>query len=153
MPNENNSPDNRKPWFKLWSREYLEGSLRFDLTPEERSVWADFLCLANESRTRGVIQANNQMAYPNSWIADRLNIPLGLLERCLKKFTEQKRIKIAKTGITICNFNYYNSSKKKGRGRPSKQQDNRYDGQEYDNVVASSPEDVKRVRDLRSLDR
>lgn len=110
-----------KPWFKKYSKEWLGGSIRFDCTPEERSVFDDFLCMANESRTRGVIQANDETPYPHPWLASKLNISLELLERCITKFTEQQRIRENKHGILVLNFSYWQGLDTRKRGRPSKQ--------------------------------
>lgn len=120
MPGRN-GPTNSKPWFKKWSHEWLTGSIRFDCTPAERSVFDDLMCLANESRNRGVVQANPTTPYPHTWMAQALNIPLQFLEECLQKFAEQGRIKEDATGITILNFRYYNDDTEvRGRGRPPK---------------------------------
>lgn len=122
MPEQRDSKQDyvRLPWFKLFSREWLQGSLRVQNTLEERGLWADLLAMANESRNRGIIQANVDIAYPHIYLAQTLNVPLRTLERCLKKFAEQKRIEENGTGITILNFNYYQEIGKKERGRPSK---------------------------------
>jgi len=108
------------PWFKKYSKGWLGGSIRFDCTPEERSVFDDLLCLANESRTRGVIQANNNIPYPHPWLAAKLNISLELLERCILKFTEQDRIVENEHGIELVSFNYYQGLDTRRRGRPTK---------------------------------
>jgi len=122
------------PWFKKYSKEWLSGSIRFDCSPAERSVFDDFLCLGNESRTRGVIQANDETPYPHSYLASMLNIPLELLESCIKKFTEQDRIRENKTGIVVLNFDYWQGLNTRRRGRPSKASQNR--------IQELSPEDV-----------
>jgi len=111
----------RHPWFKKYSREWLEGSIRFDCTPDERSVFDDFLSLANESRNRGIIQANDETPYPHSWLAAKLNVPLELLERCILKFTEQQRVIENEHGILVVNFSYWQGLDTRRRGRPTKQ--------------------------------
>jgi hypothetical protein len=121
-------PENKPvflPWLRLWSREWLEGSLRFDCTAAERGIWADLLAMANQSRRRGIIQANPSTAYPHEWIADRLCIPLQELEESLVKFKKSGRIEENGTGITIINFSYYNPpSTGTGKvGRPPKHKD------------------------------
>lgn len=120
MSERPDSYDN-KPWFKKYSREWLEGSIRFDCTAEERSVFDDFMAMANESRNRGVIQANDDTPYPHPWIAAKLNISLELLERCIVKFLEQERITENKHGIVVLNFSYWQGLNTRSRGRPSKQ--------------------------------
>ena len=111
----------RMPFLKLYSREWLHGSLRVQNDAAERGVWADFLALANESRNRGVIQANDETPYPHSYLAASLNIPLELLDRCILKFTEQERISENEQGILIINFKYWQGLDTRRRGRPSKQ--------------------------------
>ena len=121
MPRKTDSYE-RKPWVKIFTRESLEGSLRFECEPDERGVWWDLIFMANESRNRGIIQANDNTPYPHSWIAQKLVISLELLERSLKKFTEQKRIHENETGILILNFAYWQGLNTRKRGRPSKQE-------------------------------
>ena len=111
----------RMPFLKLYSREWLHGSLRVENDAAERGVWTDFLALGNESRNRGVIQANDETPYPHSYLAAVLNIPLELLEHCIQKFTEQERIKENTHGIEIINFGYWQGLDTRRRGRPSKQ--------------------------------
>ena len=110
----------RMPFLKLYSREWLQGSLRVQNDSAERGVWADFLALANESRNRGVIQANNETPYPHSYLASVLNIPQELLERCILKFTQQERIYESEVGIVVLNFSYWQGLDTRRRGRPSK---------------------------------
>lgn len=122
-----NRPDSYEynPWFKLYSAGVLGGSLRFDCTPEERSVFVDFLCLANESRNRGWIQASKESSYPRTWLANHLNIDMELLERCLLKFEDQGRITNDERGIFLTSFSYYQGLNTRKRGRPTKNPDHR----------------------------
>jgi len=120
-----------KPWLKLWSRQWLDGSLRF-LTLEERGLWADLLAMANESRNRGVIQANSDMPYPHSWIATKLNVPLGVFERILTKFKDEERVSENNTGIIVINFAYYQDMLARKRGRPRKHPSEQLDFHYYD---------------------
>jgi len=111
----------RMPFLKLYSREWLQGSLRVQNDAAERGVWTDFLALGNESRNRGVIQANDETPYPHHYLAALLNIPLELLDHCILKFTEQDRIAENSHGILITNFSYWQGLDTRRRGRPSKQ--------------------------------
>jgi hypothetical protein len=54
-----------------------------------------------------MIQANPTTAYPHSWLANKLNIPLELLEATLVVCKEQGRISENSTGIKILNFDLY----------------------------------------------
>jgi len=100
-------PNERKPWLKLWSREWLEGSIRFDCDSKERGIFTDLLALANESVNRGIIQVNEITPFPHSWLASKLNIPLEEFENTLNKFTKQERIRETEFGIEIINFKFY----------------------------------------------
>ena len=97
----------RPLWIKLWTEEWLDGSIREQLTPEERSVWADLLALAGRSRHPGLIQAGNDTPYSCSYLASRFVISEELLERTLGKCEMQGRIKQDGKGITIVNWEKY----------------------------------------------
>lgn len=107
---------------KFYTKNWIHGSIRLDCSPEERSVFADLMALANESRNRGTIQANPTTPYPHEYLAKMLNIPLPLLDHCLKKFEIQERIHENETGIKVLTFGYYNPPPNKTgiRGRPPK---------------------------------
>jgi len=96
-------------WIKVWVQESLTGTVRFDFTPAERSVWYDLLILAGNCRLEGIIAAGASKPYPHTWIAGTLNIPIELLEVTLKKCEESERIKENKDGIHILNWGKYQS--------------------------------------------
>ena len=98
-----------KKWIKLWTRECLSGTIRFEFTPAERGVWYDLLVLAGDCRQEGVIAAGNGVPYPHVWIAGTLNIPLKLLERVIKRCQETDRIMEDNKGIHIINWARYQS--------------------------------------------
>ena len=111
-------------WLKLWTRGWLEGSIRFDLTPAQRSVFIDLCALARESRNPPWVQANETTAYPHSWLANKLNIPLDLLETTLQSCKVQQRISENDTGIKVLKFEHYQAGKlgnleEKGRQIPN----------------------------------
>ena len=96
-------------WIKIWSNEWLKGSIRFDFTSEERGVWADLLALAGNCRQDGLISANETTPYPHSYIAGILNIPEALLEQVLDKCVKSDRISENSHGIAITNWAKYQS--------------------------------------------
>lgn len=119
---QRNEPWAYQPWMKFYTRNWIMGSIRTDCTPEERSIFTDLMAMANESRDRGVIQANPTTPYQHSRLAEILNVTEELLERSLQKFTTQGRIHENSVGITITNFKFYNPPAVHTgvRGRPSK---------------------------------
>jgi hypothetical protein len=146
-----------KPWFKFWSRDWLEGSIRFECTAAERGIFTDLLAMANESRNRGIIQMNETMPYPHSWIASILNIPIDTFEAALEKLKAQERIEETSFGLKITNFAFYQREFTKP-GRPprmmkspeKKEPDSKkYTEGRYGQAVCQTPEDIERIRNIR----
>ena len=83
------------PYFRLYSKGWLEGSIRQQLTIEERSVFADLLAFANECRERGVIARAPGIPFPRQYLADRFGVSLELLnstiEKCSKDSNDPER--------------------------------------------------------------
>ncbi len=98
-----------KKWIKLWVAESLRGTIRFDLTSEERGVWFDLLAMAADGRHDGFIAPNNEHGYPDSWIAATLNISLKLLKRVITMCEETNRIERTPLGLHIINWSKYQS--------------------------------------------
>ena len=98
----------RRPlWIKLWTEEWLDGSIREQLSPDERSVWADLLALAGRSRCPGLVQAGNDTPYSNSYLASRFQVSEELIKRTLEKCGKQCRLKQNEKGIHILNWDKY----------------------------------------------
>lgn len=99
----------RRPWIKLYPIDCLDGSIRYQLEADERSVWYDLLNFSAICAIPGSISDKDSRPYPHSFLANRLNIPLELFERALKKCIEEGRIKEDETGIHIVNWHAYQS--------------------------------------------
>lgn len=97
----------RPSWIKLWTEEWLDGSVRAELEPDERGIFIDLLALAGRSRQPGVIQRNPNTPFSHSAIAARLQAPVELLERALTKCIAQDRLNENSDGIHVVNWNYY----------------------------------------------
>lgn len=96
-------------YVKLFVREWLYGTIRFDFEPEERGVFADLLAMAAVMRTKGLISAGKGMPFPRRWIAGTLNISEDLLDRVIEKGKEVDRISEDGDGILIVNWKVYQS--------------------------------------------
>jgi hypothetical protein len=109
--------------FLINSKHWLSGSIRIQLTPAERSVWADLLALANESRERGVICRAKGLPYSMEYLATYLSIDIELLQstidKCLLDYNaddDKTRISIDEYGcIVINNWNRYQVDEKRWR--------------------------------------
>ena len=99
----------RRTWVKMWVNECLEGSIRFDFSPAERSIWYDLILMAGRCRVPGIISANSNTPYPHSYIAGLLNVPIDLFENTLKKCEASGRVKETKAGIELINWEHYQS--------------------------------------------
>lgn len=100
-----------RDWIKLWVKESLIGTIREDLTSEERGMWYDFLLLAGNSRIPGIICANESTPLPVKRIAGILNVSEQLVEQSIQKFTKSGRIAIDKQGVIhIVNWAKYQYS-------------------------------------------
>ncbi len=98
-----------RTWIKLHVNGMLNGSVRYQLSPAQRSVWVDLLALAAIGPVPGIIADNDQRPYPESFIANRLNLPLSLLKSTLDQCKQEGRIKISEQGIIITHWAEYQS--------------------------------------------
>jgi hypothetical protein len=104
--------------FFINSKGWLTGSIRQQLTPAERSVWADLLAMANESRFRGVVCRAKGIPYPREYLASYLDIPVELLNSTIEKCSRDEnaedlntRIMFDEVGcIVITNWDKYQIS-------------------------------------------
>ncbi len=101
--------DSRRRWIKLYCHRCLDGSIRYQLDAAERGVWYDLLNFTGVCLSGGSICDNDHRAYPHSFIANRLNISLELLETTLQKCQEEGRLTDDEHGIHITNWKAYQS--------------------------------------------
>jgi len=100
----------RRAWVKLFITGWLHGSIRWQLEAEERSVWADLICMAGECGQGGLIADSDGCPLPWSFIANRLNIPEELLERTIAKCKHEERLETCPDDtLKITNWSAYQS--------------------------------------------
>jgi len=98
----------KRKWIKLFIDECLTGTIREDLSSEERGVWYDFLLLAGRNRPPGAVSANETTAISPRRLASLLNISVQLLARATRKFLDSGRIIMDGAGIIhIVNWDKY----------------------------------------------
>lgn len=101
-------------WYnKIDSYRWINGSIRQDLFPDERSVWADFLALAGLTREprRGWIERSEGIGYPKNVLLSMLNITEDLFDRTVEKCVKEGRLLIEKDkdgNVVMCINNWLN---------------------------------------------
>ena len=98
-----------RKWIKLYCYERLHGSVSYQLTEAEQSIWDKLLCMAGLSSIEGVISDNDGRAHPHDWIAQELHTTEKLLESTLSKCKVEGRITKDEHGIHITNWTKYQS--------------------------------------------
>ena len=99
----------KRRWFKLHANECLNGSIRWQLTAEERGVWYDLLVFSAVCSNTGMISDRDGNPFPLSFIANRLNISQELLETTISKCRDEGRLTVTDGVIQISNWNKYQS--------------------------------------------
>lgn len=99
----------RRPWIKLYPIDCLDGSIRYQLEADERGVWYDLLNFSAICAQPGTIADKDRRPFPSSFISNRLNIPLELLEATLKKCVDEGRIQDNGGVLVITNWGAYQS--------------------------------------------
>jgi hypothetical protein len=94
---------------KLYLTGWLHGSIRWQLEPDERGVWADLICLAGECGKAGRICDNDGKPYPLKYISSMLNIPEKLLMQTIDKCKAEDRISQDDGILAITNWKVYQS--------------------------------------------
>lgn len=97
-------------WFKLHTYGWLNGSIRMQLTPAERGIWADLLAMASESKVRGTVCASKNLPYTREYIAAKLIVNLEELNSTIEKCCADQnaedgecRMKVDEYGCLVIN--------------------------------------------------
>jgi len=126
-------------WIKINVNGWLHGSIRWQLEPAERGVWADLIVMAGQCMQGGKICDNDGRGYPKSFIASQLNISEELLIETIDKCKVEGRITDEEEVITITNWAAYQSEyerQKKYRGKGENDKDpNRFIEGPYGHMV------------------
>ena len=99
----------KRRWFKLYPNECINGSIRYQLSPAERSVWYDLLAFSAICSNTGLIADRDGKPLPHAFIANRFYVPEELFESAFKLCIEEGRITEDEAGIHITNWAKYQS--------------------------------------------
>ena len=99
----------KKRWIKLHVTGWLHGSIRWQLTSEERGVWVDLMAWAGEIQKEGTICDNDGRALPRDFMANALNIKQILLDRVIAKCIHEGRLEDEDGVLVLTNYEVYQS--------------------------------------------
>ena len=112
----------RRAWVKVYITVWLHGSIRWQLTAEERSIWCDLICLAGECGKAGKIVDNDGKPYPPGYLAGMLFVPEELLEKTICKCVQDNRLTRDDGIISITNWDTYQSEYERQKRYRKRQQ-------------------------------
>lgn len=123
-----------RSWIKLWVNEWLTGTVRWQLTPQQRSIWADLLALAGRSRFPGIVcsgETNGVLdPFPMDYLCSVFRCAEPDVKDAFHLFVGQSRITINEAGvIQIVNWDKYQSEYQLKRQRRQYNEPRRSDGQ------------------------
>jgi hypothetical protein len=141
----------KRSWVKIWVTGWLHGSIRWQLLPDERGVWADLIVLAGECSQDGAICDNDSHPYPRDFIANQLNISQELLDRTIAKCRHEGRLVDNDDILHIVNWAAYQSEydRVKKYRRPKDDDPNRYLGGKFGHLVARTQDDIDQIKNSR----
>ncbi len=99
-------------YHRIDSYQWIHGSIRQDLTSEERGVWHDLLSLSALTREprRGYIERSKGIPYPKQVVVCLFNITEELYDRTVEKCVKEGRLQVFSDGtMYITNWEKYNN--------------------------------------------
>lgn len=105
-------------WRKSWIDENLDGSIRKDLNPAERSVWADLLDLCGKSRRWGVIERSQGIPWTARELAERFVTSEDVVSSTITKCLIEGRLALDNSGaLVVTNWGKYQANSRKPTDR------------------------------------
>lgn len=104
-----------RTWFKIYSENWLRGSIRQDPL-EVRAIFIDLLALANNSSfsDTGEVKFANGIGYTDEQLAGTMNIDVTLWIKAKKYLVKTERIIVSQHNeILVANWSKYQSEYKR----------------------------------------
>ena len=98
-----------RKWIKIFCYETLHGSVSYQLSEEEQSVWVKLLCFAGLCGNEGLIADHDLRPFPHAFIVHEIHTSTDVFASTLKKCKEEGRISEDGQGIRITNWAKYQS--------------------------------------------
>ena len=110
-------PRPRMPWFKVHTS-ILNSSFNYEFTLEEQAAFIKLLALAADMGGTGCIADGEGQPVPHDFIANRIHVPVAVLDSTIKKGERTNRLKENSTGLEIVKWKDYQSEY--NRQKPSR---------------------------------
>jgi hypothetical protein len=117
-----NPNQGKRPWVKLWTNEWLDGTTRYQMSDAQRAFWIDLLAMAGRSRFPGTVCAGRDgdrlVGYPLYRFASLMAGPQQIdIEGTLALFESTGKVKVTVTSegppklfaIELLNWKKYQS--------------------------------------------
>lgn len=99
----------KRRWYKVYPAEWINGSIRYQMSPSQRGVWIDLLSYSSLCSNTGDICDRDGRAFPLSFLANRFCISAKLLKTTLAVCEADGRVTQDDAGIHITNWAKYQS--------------------------------------------
>jgi len=131
-------PRGPRRWIKIFCYETLHGSVSYQLTEAEQSVWVKLLCFAGLCGNEGLIADHDLHPFPHAFIIHEIHTDVDVFEETLEKCKTEGRISEDGQGIRIVNWAKYQSEyerQKKYRGKEASQDPDKFVTGKYGHMV------------------
>lgn len=102
-------PRGPRRWIKIFCYETLHGSVSYQLSEAEQSVWVKLLCFAGLCGNEGLIADHDLRPFPHTFIIHEIHTDTDIFESTLEKCKSEGRISEDGQGIRIVNWAKYQS--------------------------------------------
>lgn len=118
-------PRRRMPWFKVHTS-ILNSSFNYEFSLQEQATWLKLLALAADLGGTGFINDGEGQPIPHDFIANRIHVPVEVLESTIKKGKVTNRLRENSTGLEIIKWKEYQSeyNRQKPYREAKKERDN-----------------------------
>ena len=98
-----------KKWVKLYCKQWLDGSMSYELTDAQVGIWSKLLALAGEYAEYK--ESDGFIPLPLEAIRRRIKSDPRTFDRAIERLKITERLELREGGIFLTNFNHYNPTR------------------------------------------
>jgi hypothetical protein len=136
-------------WVKLYCYEMLHGSVSYQLSEAEQSVWVKLLCFAGLCGNEGLISDHDLRPFPHSFIVHEIHADTEIFESTLKKCKAEGRISEDGQGIKITNWAKYQSEYERQRPYRVRRSNSQQPELSLEERIAVNKENERRLTEFK----